>query len=320
MTKQHYDIIGDIHGQATELIQLLEKMGYRQHNGCYQHPSRKVIFLGDFIDRGKQQRLVLETVMAMIQQGSALSVIGNHEFNAMAFHTPNPDNPDDWLRPHSMGNNQQHQAFLDEYNDDSEELNKVLNFFYTLPLFLDLDGLRIIHASWEPNWVQSLKPDLNSDNTLTKELLIKASTKGSHAYKTVESLIKGVEYKLPNGITFDDKDGHPRKAVRTQWWRNTDCTLGEIAIPANFLDQQTANITIKAEELVGYLSTEKPLFLGHYWMVGEPVPLADNVACLDYSVAKPGGKLVAYRWDGEQKLSKDKFIWIEREAHHDNNQ
>ena len=38
---------------------------------------------------------------------------------------------------------------------------------------------------------------------------------------------------------------------------------------------------------------EKPVFLGHYWMEGDPAPLATNIACLDYSVAKPGGKLVA---------------------------
>ena len=32
-----------------------------------------------------------------------------------------------------------------------------------------------------------------------------------------------------------------------------------------------------------------------------------------YIVAKLGGKLVAYRWDGEQTLSRDKFIWVDRE-------
>ena len=38
-----------------------------------------------------------------------------------------------------------------------------------------------------------------------------------------------------------------------------------------------------------------------------------NVACLAYSVAsEEGGKLVAYRWDGEQQLRNDKFIWVER--------
>jgi hypothetical protein len=52
------------------------------------------------------------------------------------------------------------------------------------------------------------------------------------------------------------------------------------------------------------------VFLGHYWLSAErPTILADNVACLDFSVAK-GGFLCAYRWDGEQQLSNDSFVWV----------
>ena len=39
-------------------------------------------------------------------------------------------------------------------------------------------------------------------------------------------------------------------------------------------------------------------------------PLAANIACVDYSVAKPGGKLVAYQWAREQTLSADQFVWV----------
>jgi hypothetical protein len=50
-----------------------------------------------------------------------------------------------------------------------------------------------------------------------------------------------------------------------------------------------------------YPATAKPVFIGHSWLSAQrPALLADNVACLDYSVAK-GGFLCAYRWDGEQK-------------------
>jgi hypothetical protein len=50
-------------------------------------------------------------------------------------------------------------------------------------------------------------------------------------------------------------------------------------------------------------------------MDSEPEILAANVACLDYSVAsKSGGKLVAYRWDGEQELSNEKFVFVDRPA------
>jgi hypothetical protein len=47
-------------------------------------------------------------------------------------------------------------------------------------------------------------------------------------------------------------------------------------------------------------------------MQGEPAPLARNIACLDYSVAEPGGRLTAYRWDGEQVLEKERFVWVGR--------
>ncbi len=57
-----YDLIGDIHGHADELVQLLETLGYEKGEGAYQRSDRKVIFLGDFIDRGPKIRQVLEIV------------------------------------------------------------------------------------------------------------------------------------------------------------------------------------------------------------------------------------------------------------------
>jgi hypothetical protein len=54
------------------------------------------------------------------------------------------------------------------------------------------------------------------------------------------------------------------------------------------------------------------VFFGYYWLSGSrPEFLADNVACVDYSVAK-GGFLCAYRWHGEQKLSNTNFVWSSR--------
>ena len=69
---------------------------------------------------------------------------------------------------------------------------------------------------------------------------------------------------------------------------------------------------IEGDHMVEYSHEAPPVILGHYWMEGEPVPLAPNIACLDYSVAKPGGKPVAYRWDGERTLDSGKYVWVER--------
>ena len=82
-----YDMIGDIHGHADELVELLEMLDYRKSEGVYGHPERQAIFLGDFIDRGSQIRQVLEIVRAMTESRRALAVMGNHELNALAFHT-----------------------------------------------------------------------------------------------------------------------------------------------------------------------------------------------------------------------------------------
>ena len=83
-----YDLIGDIHGHASELVNLLAALGYSKHKGVYKHPERQAIFLGDFIDRGPQIRETLEIVRPMIDSGFALSVMGNHELNALAYVSP----------------------------------------------------------------------------------------------------------------------------------------------------------------------------------------------------------------------------------------
>ena len=63
-------------------------------------------------------------------------------------------------------------------------------------------------------------------------------------------------------------------------------------------------------EAAPYPTTAKPVFIGHYWLSDQPPEiLAENVACLDYSVAKDGF-LCAYRWQGEQKLTNEHFVWV----------
>ena len=112
-----YDIIGDIHGYAGRLESLIQQLGYDHAGHSRRHPERHAIFLGDFIDRGPEQVETYELVRGMIERGSALAVIGNHEFNAVAFKTPHPDRPDERLRPHSEKNRKQHTPFLDQVGE-----------------------------------------------------------------------------------------------------------------------------------------------------------------------------------------------------------
>ncbi|MFJ9344583.1 polynucleotide kinase-phosphatase [Streptomyces sp. NPDC101733] len=71
-----FDIIGDIHGCASELETLLAKLGYA--DGA--HPAgRTAVFVGDLVDRGPDSPGVLRRVMGMVKSGNALCVPGNHE-------------------------------------------------------------------------------------------------------------------------------------------------------------------------------------------------------------------------------------------------
>lgn len=89
--KSGFDVIGDVHGHAAELTILLDRMGYEETNGVLRHPEgRRAVFLGDFIDRGPEIRRTLEIVRGMVEAGSALAVMGNHELNALHYTTPDP--------------------------------------------------------------------------------------------------------------------------------------------------------------------------------------------------------------------------------------
>jgi protein phosphatase len=79
-----FDIIGDVHGCATELAELLALLGYLAPPGAagggLAHPKgRRAIFLGDLVDRGPDSPGVLRTAMAMVAAGQALCVAGNHD-------------------------------------------------------------------------------------------------------------------------------------------------------------------------------------------------------------------------------------------------
>ena len=75
-----FDIIGDIHGCGDELEELLSLLGYGMDGGAWHHPAgRKVVFLGDLVDRGPRTPDVLRIAMGMAEAGTALCLPGNHD-------------------------------------------------------------------------------------------------------------------------------------------------------------------------------------------------------------------------------------------------
>jgi hypothetical protein len=303
-----YDIIGDIHGKADELEALLAMLGYVHSGSCFRHESCQAIFVGDFVDRGPLQRRVIDLVRRMVDGGAAKAVMGNHEFNAIGYHTPNEDGG--FLRPRNSKNALQHQAFLDEFESHSERWQETIEWFKTLPLWLELDGLRVVHACWDPEYIKRLTDNYGESALLTDDLLREGSRRGTWQYQAIETLLKGREIPLPESASFLDKDGIRRHEIRVRWWGRgktyKDVYLGPESALTHIPDDP-----IQGDHVIDYGHNEKPVFIGHYWMEGKPTPLAKNIACLDYSVAKPGGKLVAYRWNGEAEIMEGNYAWVD---------
>ena len=308
-----YDIIGDIHGQAGKLHALLQHLGYRERSGAYRHPSRTAIFVGDFID-GKEPRQVdsVMTVRRMVDAQSAMAIMGNHEFNAIAWHTPDPTRTGEFLRPHGgqlgQDNRRQHAAFLAEVEHDPRLHAELVDWFLTLPLWLDLPHLRAVHACWHDGYMNELRPYLTSRNQLTNKLMVPASQKDQMEFRTVEGLTKGLEIALPDGHSFLDRYGKTRSRVRIRWWDAAATTYRDLAILDDELRSRLPATCVPDGDRVAYDNT-KPVFTGHYWMTGVPKQQSPTIACVDYSAAHDG-HLTAYRWTGEPELDAGNFVSV----------
>lgn len=284
----------------------MHKLGYRNTDGYLAHPDKRIaIFVGDFIDRGPRIRETLQIVKPMVKNGSALAVIGNHEYNAICFNTLIEG--ENFLREHSDKNIHQHIATIHAFNNHRDEWYEYLEWFKTLPIYLEINGLRVIHAYWSNKNIDFLKY-FYPDNRLTQELLFKSSDSLSTENRVVDELLKGPELELPEGNKFIDKDGNIRGHARIKWWHNNSrMTYSELAFTDEIIDTEIPESILGMIEL--YDAQSPPVFFGHYWLNGNPQILSSNTCCLDYSVAK-GGYLVAYRWDGEQVLSNDKLTSV----------
>jgi hypothetical protein len=217
--------------------------------------------------------------------------MGNHEFNALCY--DRPDGKGKYLREHNKKNCAQHAETLAYFDKNPGAKDCALKWFYSFPLWLDLGFARIVHAAWSPKSMRSV-----GTRYLTQESLAPAGTKGTPAYSAVETLLKGVDARLPDKVPFFDKDGNERYEIRVRWRLRPDAerTVAETVFPPDPTLPNKRFATPSQWE--PYAPTEPPVIFGHYWLPKEwpPAPILPNVICVDYSAGK-GGPLVAYSFD-----------------------
>lgn len=324
-----YDIIGDVHGYVEPLKQLLTKLGYAPNpQGVWAHPSRSVIFVGDLIDRGPGHVELIELVRGMQEAGSARVIMGNHELNAIAYASPHPDKLGSYLRAHSKGRVKQHTEYLEQVGEGSALHQEHIAWFKTLPLWfeeegLEREGLRIVHACWHTESMARLAPLLTSDHRLSESTLHDPYyggifTKGTQPFQDLERVLKGVEIKLPKGVSFST-EGIERHEARVRWWLRDPQTWEDVVVldPKDATPLHGAVLSDADRSKLYYDDLPTPVFFGHYWMQGEPHVCAPNAVCVDWSIGKKrpqGSRLAAYRWTKGEALSDDHFVWVERKT------
>lgn len=313
----NYDIIGDIHGQADKLDELLPYLGYVPTGRSYKPPAgRQAVFLGDLIDRGSKQLRVLEVVRAMMEAGDALCIMGNHELNAIGYTTRPKGSSGDFYRPNNSKNRKQHIEFLEQIGDGSELHRETVEWFRTLPVYLDLNGIRVVHGCWDDGAVTTLKaggwePGVNLDDDLLAAVYRKDGIGEESAMMRARKLLTcGLEIPLPGSRAIVDKAGNKHKNMRIANWRDWAKEFHEVALVPKGQEELLKGMEWPADLVISRIEGS-PIFVGHHWFSGHPVIESPKLACLDWSAARDG-PLVAYRWDGEAELSNDKLAWVSK--------
>jgi hypothetical protein len=313
-----YDIIGDVHGHATKLVGLLGALGYEKDSeGVFRHPERTAIFVGDLIDRGPEQRMVIDIVRAMTDAGSSQIIMGNHELNAIAFATADPDIEDGFLRPHNQKNIHQHEAFLGQLS--SAEQRDCIAWFKTMPLWLDLGELRVVHACWHSESIGNLEDALGGSTLSSDGLIGEAVRDDGTLFEGIETILKNPEinlepYALPR---FLDGFGVARNKARARWWDASATSLRDLVdmAPGTLQENGTPYPSLPNEPCNEHdrsfaYASQVPVFYGHHWRKWKPKHMDDwtwNTACVDFS-AGDGGPLVAYRWNTGDEIDPENYV------------
>jgi hypothetical protein len=301
-----FDIIGDVHGHASLLKNLLKTMGYQKGSTGYSHADRKAIFVGDFLDRGPEIRQTLLLIRKMTENGHALAILGNHEVNAILSGLKD-DQKMLLLKKKSKRFLSVNQT-LEEFRNYREEWKYHLKWLRSLPFFIEFENLRVVHACWIDANITLIKNELPAGKTPKPVFRRLISDPKSLLSQAILQTTRGIHHILPPDMGIFDQKRRLHRFYRLKWWEDpTGMTFRQVSFEHSF---KLPDYTIPTEITpvsVPYPLNNPPVFFGHYCRGNGPFILKDNVCCVDGCVINRK-KLIAYRWDGEKVLSPEKLI------------
>ncbi|MCY9870445.1 metallophosphoesterase [Vibrio barjaei] len=313
-----YFVIGDVHGQSEKLTDLLTHYGFQPDRQDAANSQGTLIFVGDLIDCPESTTSnhyeTLTIIKDLCDRGLAKCAMGNHEFNAIGWSLQKEDGTH--CRPHTQANQKQHNAFLSQVPES--ERPKWINWFKSLPIFLDFGEMRIVHACWHQPTINRLKPYLDENNAIKEEHWFDAFNEEHELYRLLERTLKGPELALPNVVSYKDKHGTTRTNARVAWWRDKQDIKSFNDAIYNPTGEAIAKLDIPIDHIdIPFNKPQQiPVFVGHYTLSGKPNVLGNNVICVDYNAIKDDNSLVGYAIDltdivdSEDIIDNDNFRYI----------
>ncbi len=301
-----YDIIGDIHAQADRLRELLKELGYTGLN--FTHPEgRRIIFVGDYINRGPQNRETIQIVQKIVDNGGR-AVMGNHEFKAICYSKPGIHGN---IRPHTVNNTAEHAGFLEEYPYSTNAYVRVVRWFETLPVYIRTPHFNVVHACWNEDAISASEGYVREKDGVLRSKAYRAyDTENPTPFtQALDVLLKGPRFKLPRGVNYIDGQGHPAKETRLLWWHDKTRPAAELIdkghLVEEFLSETNKRQIINLRNKFNYAS-KQIVFIGHYNLSYDRYIDSPKVVCLNYKE-----HLMAYRWnEGDRGVVPGRLVCI----------
>ena len=141
-------VIGDVHGCKATLVALLEKINAQWDDEIY--------FLGDYIDRGRDSKGVLDTIFTLIEVGYKVTCLtGNHEAMLLGGYKGNRDDARDWL---DNGGKQALKSFNVQHLQDIPP--QYIEFMDAMPYLVEVGDYILVHAGLNFKAKNPLTPNI----------------------------------------------------------------------------------------------------------------------------------------------------------------
>jgi hypothetical protein len=318
------DIIGDIHGEYGALCALLTRLGY-DGNGNHLE-GRRLVFVGDLVDRGPGSLSVVQLLKTLVDSGKAQCILGNHELNLIKTQAPKHRHGNHWFfgETECMTKEAPQRVHFQELANESQRA-WISEWLGTLPLALEHEQLRIVHACWDQSSVDRLRNDQAQNQwanirdayefykvEIEKSMLQKSQTQpisslekeiiyqNEHPIKVLCSGLEehcstpyfaGGKMRYMKRVTWWDRYQDSKKVIFGHYWRKRFKPQAHVQV----VDQQTVPVLFDHHQPYHWLGQNR------------------TAMCIDYSIGQSfferekgildgasGMALCAMRWPQEE--------------------